>query len=69
MNKHLIHALLLAQVEGASWNYLKHGADWGEGCTDGQTNQTPIDLFTEGTDGWKAYPKIEGVTDPQNYYD
>jgi carbonic anhydrase len=72
MNKHLIHALLLAQAEAAEgdkWNYIKHGADWGTGCTDGSTNQTPIDLFTENTDGWNAYPKIEGVNDPQNYYD
>jgi hypothetical protein len=21
-----------------NWDYLQHGADWGAGCTDGQTN-------------------------------
>ena len=38
MNK-LVYALLVSTASAADdWNYLQHGADWGKGCTDGQTN-------------------------------
>jgi hypothetical protein len=34
----LIASLLVSTTAAADWNYLQHGADWGPGCTDGQTN-------------------------------
>ena len=50
-----------------NWDYLQHGADWGTGCTDGQTNQTPINLVSPGKEGFD-YPLIEGVIDKRDYY-
>ena len=47
-------------AEGAHWNYLKYGADWGKGCTDGQTNQSPINLLTPDNQEFSRYPLIEG---------
>jgi len=66
MNK-LIAALFVSQTSAADWNYLKNGRDWGTGCTDGQTNQTPINLLTESNPSFSRYPKVTGVQDFQSY--
>ena len=63
MNK-LLLSLFVSETNAAGvWNYLKHGADWGEGCTDNQTNQTPINLLTPDHPEFDRYPLIEGVRD------
>jgi hypothetical protein len=67
MNK-IIASLLVSQTAAADWNYLQHGADWGKGCTDGQTNQTPIDLLTPDHPEFERYPKIMDHRDHQNYF-
>jgi hypothetical protein len=53
--KSLLTTLLLSTtVNAAKWDYIKHGKDWGKGCSlpgdDGKplTNQTPIDLYAPG---------------------
>ena len=54
-------------VQAGEWNYLQHGADWGEGCVgDDLTNQTPINLVSPGHADF-AYPLIEGVVDTRAY--
>ena len=66
MNK-LVLSLLLSKANAAGdWNYLQHGADWGEGCTDNQTNQTPINLFTPDHPEFSKYPIIEGHRDQES---
>ena len=53
MNKSYVTALLLASANAASWDYSTNGADWPSiDAACGGSNQSPINLISEGSEGF-----------------
>ena len=49
--KYTLVSAILQAASASEWNYEMHGADWGEGCI-GVTNQSPINVNSEGSRGF-----------------